>query len=73
MRASNISVLYKYKVAEPLYPTIGLKEGDILSTIFYNLFINDLPSFLADPINENNEKLKLRDTNISPLLFADDL
>ena len=72
-KASNISWLYKNKVTEPFYTTIGLKQGDILNTTFFNLFINDLPSLLADTSNGNIEKPKLEDTNISSLLFADDL
>ena len=71
-KAPNIS-LYKIKVAEPFYATIGLKQGDILSTTFFNLFIKDLPSLLADSSNGNIEKPKLEDTNISSLLFGDDL
>ena len=57
-KAPNISLLYKNKITEPFYKSVGIKQGDILSTIFFNLFINDLPSFLADASNENNEKLK---------------
>ena len=44
-----------------------------LSTIFFNLFINDLISLLVETSNGNNEKPKLEDTNISSLLFLDDL
>ena len=66
-KAPNISLLYKNKVTEPFYKTIGLKQDDILSTIFFNLFINDLPLLLADTSNGNIEKLKLEDTNISSL------
>ena len=66
----NSLLLYKGKVIGPFYLTIGLKQDDILSTIFFNLFVKH---FLADISNENDEKLKLEDTNISSLLFADDL
>ena len=66
-KAQNISLLYKNKVTEPFYKTIGLTQDDILSTIFFNLFINDLPLLLADTSNGNIEKLKLEDTNISSL------
>ena len=72
-KAPNISLLNKNKVTEPFCTTIRLKESDILSTIFFNLFINDLPSLLADTSNENNEKTNLEDANISSLFFADDL
>ena len=69
----NILLLYKSKVTEPFYTTIGLKQEDILSTIFFNLFINNLQSLLANISNGNNEKPKLEDTYVSSLLFTDDL
>ena len=72
-KALNISLLYKNKVTESFYTTIGLKQGGILSTIFFNLFINDLPLLLADTSNGDIQKPKLEDTNINSLLFADDL
>ena len=49
----NISLLFKSKVTEPFYTTFGFKQGDILSTAFFNLFINDLPSLLTDTNNGN--------------------
>ena len=35
-KAPNTSLLYKNKVTEPFYTTIGLKQGDIFTTIFFN-------------------------------------
>ena len=70
IRPQNISLLYKNKVTEPFYTTAGLKQGDILSIIFFNIFINDLLSLLADTSNGNNEKPKLDDTNITSLLCS---
>ena len=69
----NILLLYKSKVTEPFYTTIGLKQEDILSTIFFNLFKNNLQSLLVNISNGNNDKPKLEDTNKSSLLFTDDL
>ena len=66
-RAPNISLLYKNKVTEPFYTTTSLKQHDILSTIFFNLFINDMPSLLADTSTGNIEKPILEDTYISSL------
>ena len=45
----------------------------MLSTIFSDLYINDLPLSLTNTSNGNNETPKLRDANISLLLFANDL
>ena len=66
---SKYTKIYKNKVPEPF---VGLKQGDILSTIFFYLFIHDLSSSLADSSNGNIEKLKLEDIK-SSLLFGDDL
>ena len=60
-------------MTKQLYTTTWLKQSDILSTVFLNLFINNLLSLLTDTSNGNNEKPKLRDTNISLLLFVDNL
>lgn len=35
-KTQNISLLYKNKFTELFYANIGLKPGDILSTIFFN-------------------------------------
>ena len=72
-KEQNILLLYKSKVTEPFYTTIGLKQEDILSTIFFNLFINNLQSLLANISNGNNEKPKLEDRYVTSLLFTDDL
>ena len=72
-KSPSVSLLYKDKVTEPFQTTIGLKQGDILSTIFFNLFINDLPTVLEETNLEKIETPMLGDTNISSLLFADDL
>ena len=72
-KTSSIPLLYKNKVTKQLYTTTWLKQSDILSTVFLNLFINNLLSLLTDTSNGNNEKPKLRDTNISLLLFVDNL
>ena len=60
-------------MTKQLYTTTWLKQSDILSTVFLNLFINNLLSLLTDTSNGNNEKPKLRDTNISLLLFVNNL
>ena len=69
----DISLLYKSKVTEAFYTSIGLQQCEILSKIFFSILINELSSLSADTSNENNEKPKLEDTNISSFFFADDI
>ena len=54
--------------------SIGLKQGDILSTMFFNLFINNLPMQLEkhNTQSEESQSPELFNTQISSLLFADD-
>ena len=61
-----------------IYYTLGLRQGDILSIIFFFLLINDLPSVLINDLpsvldtKTNNENPMLNTTNVNSLVFADD-
>ena len=73
--STKVSLSYNRNVSTPFSTTLGLKQGDILSTTFFNLFINDLPMVLGNENTqlEENESPDLFQTRISALLFADDL
>ena len=72
---TEVSLIYQNYLTDSFPTNIGLKQGDLLSTIFFNLYINDLPTYLRSmQTNTLLEKIpKLCGTEISSLLFADDL
>ena len=73
--STQVSLSYNQNISTPFKTTLGLKQGDILSTTFFNLFINDLPMILENQKThlEEDKNPDLFKTRISSLLFADDL
>ena len=57
------------RVTKPFRISTGLREGCVLSPILFNLFVNDLPASIA----ATKEGVQFGDSNISSLLYADDL
>ena len=47
----------------------GLKQGDVMSPMLFNLFVNDLPNILGIDINTPT----LNSRKINCLMYADDL
>ena len=67
------NVQYKVKTPQghslPFSSNVGVKQGCILSPTLFNLFINDLSSYL----DHENSGVCIDGFNICHLLFADDL
>ena len=53
--STKVSLSYNSYVSTPFSTSIGLKQGDILSTMFFNLFTNDL-SMLLEKANTQSEE-----------------
>ena len=75
-KSPKVSLIHQDKIRQTFLTTIGLKQGDMVSTILFNIYINDLPRQLL----ENSRSVDtidgipcLDDTKINNLLFADDL
>ena len=73
-KSPKVSHLHQDKI-NLTYPTsIGLKQDDVLSTILFSIYINDLPwRFYKSIFRYYNEMPYLDDTKTYNLLFADDL
>ena len=64
------SLIYKDSISKTFSSNIGVKR-DTLSTILFNLYINDIPK---SPHSENNNPININDTTkLSCLKYADDL
>ena len=65
----------KKKISQSLSTKLGLKQGDVLSTLLFNVHTNDLPDFSNKEINTEEDQLripKLDNVAINNLLFVDD-
>ena len=72
----KVSLLYEGKISQSFSTKIGLKQGNVLSTFPFNLYVNDLPAFLNKESNTVQDQLhtpELDHVTINNLLFADDL
>ena len=72
----KVSIIQQDKISQTFLTTIGLKQSDVLSTILFNIYINDLPRRLLEDSRSPDtisDIPNLDDTKINNLLFVDDL
>ena len=72
--STKVSLFFNIYVSNPCSTSIGLKQGGILTKMFFNLFIDDL-SMLLEKYNAQHEERgfpELFNTHIISLLFVDD-
>ena len=72
----KVSLLYDRRIYHSFSTKIGLRLGNMLSTLLFNLYINHLPDFLNEESNTKKDQLhipKLDNVTINNLLFANDL
>lgn len=72
----NVSLLLETTLhTRPFATKVSLKQNDIVSTLFFDLYINDFLTYLTSTNNEvlQRELSKLLNSEITSLLFAYDL
>ena len=73
IKAMYNSISYHVKVRggtlDPITSLLGLKQGGVLSPLLFNIFIDDMKNIF----NESCDPVKMLESPLSHLLYADDL
>ena len=65
----NFSVKCSTKYTESFSSSVGVKQGCVLSPLFFNIYLSDLP----DIFNNTCDPVTLNNSTLSCLMYADDL
>ena len=63
-------IKFQHGLSDEFLSTCGVKQGDVLSPTLFNIYINGNVNNLN---NSNTDPIKIGNTNINSLLFADDI
>lgn len=66
---NEVCVKFHDEITDFFTSTVGVKQGDNLSSTLFNIYINDLPTCLKN----NCDPVKIGNMDISCLMYADDL
>ena len=71
---NNIFIKLSGGLTKPFLSTTGVKQGCVLSPIFFNLFINKLPEIYDNNVNSRNycNPVSMKNNPINCLMWADD-
>ena len=67
---TTYSIIINGKLTSKSSSTKGIKQGDTLSTLLFNIYLNDLPEYLS---KDSNDPVIIDNTELSSLMFVDDL
>lgn len=65
----SFAVKCENKKTDSFYTSVGVKQGCVLSPMFFNIYLNDLPTIF----NDDCDPVCLNDSPLSCLMYADDL
>ena len=68
---TTCKIKFSNGVSQPFKSERGVKQGDVLSPILFNFFIDDLKSTLSNRTNTN--PVAIGDESVNILMYADDI
>ena len=67
---TTYSLIHNKKITKPYNSQVGIKQGDNLSTLLFNIYLNDIPQYLN---KQSNDPIHINDSAMHTMMFADDL
>ena len=69
-KETHTSLIYKDRILPKIHTSKGVKQGDNLSPLLFNIYINDLPESIE---KGDTRPVQLHNGSINSLMWADDL
>ena len=67
---TTYSLIHNKAITKPYNSQVGIKQGDNLSTLLFNIYLNDIPQYLNI---QSNDPIHINNSAMHTMMFADDL
>ena len=67
---TTYSIIHNKNITKPCDSQVGIKQGDTLSTLLFNIYLNDIPQYLN---KQSTDPIQINDSKMNTMMFADDL